>query len=573
MSDNLKLLKDIFVVRAQKDLCDLSAEDKTKFCDQAMSGPTEHRGITVTFNLSSSARRINNRIYTPRGQRAGLTTWTKPYGKPILLHHDRMKDPVGRIVSVDYVENDQEAMRFFRSIQDFANFKAAVESDDPKAIFKSLMDNNLVGNPEWPGLGHLRARARITDRDAIQKFLDERYLTFSAGSHSDRYVCSICNEDWAKGDMCEHMPGKITDEGMPTVFITGTFYGDEASVVNEPANNLSTVHSIEFSDSVSTDRFDPQSLRIDPTTIYYVDSIISTGESMEHQDSTETDTSGNEQQEDVLAKVMKALEDAKKEILTQVLEKIQAAQTQTQTQVDQQVEDEDKPVEDETIDWYLLDVALDAELGDAKLSSEKREALSAKSFCGPGRSFPVPDCAHVTAARRLIGRAKLSADQKDRVLACVARKAKNMGCDSSEQTTTTDTTDTVETVCASCEALQKDYESALLRIEALQQDLENLKNSQTALDTQTDTSQNENSDSSSAELPARVENPSIAGHGAGTQVAAAKLGDYEKNIVNRYLDIKKNQGQAAADLYLGRKKAARHVPMNFNITNFIQESD
>jgi hypothetical protein len=487
MSDNLKLLTDIFVVRAQQDLCDLSAEDKTKYCDSAMSGSAENRGITVTFNLSSSARRINNRIYTPRGQRAGLSTWTKPYGKPILLHHDRSKDPIGRIVSVDYVENDQEAMRFFRSMQDFVKFKSAVESDDPAAIFKSLMDNNLVGNPEWPGLGHLRARARITDRDAIQKFLDQRYLTFSAGSHSDRYVCSICSEDWARGDMCEHSPGRMSEDGLPTVFITGTFFGDEASIVNEPANSLSTVHSIEFSDSVDRDRYDPQSIRIDPTTIYTVDSITTKGEPMPVKDGTE-----NSQEEEVvqtdLAKLMKALEDAKIEILALVQEKIQEAV---------------KTVE-----------------------------------------APAAVAADVDTEQ----------DQEEHVADVVV-----------------ETTDAAP--CAACTALQKDYEAALLRIETLQQDVENLKNSQTALDTADTTGKNVDDESSSTTLPAKVENPSIAGHGSGTEVATAKLGDYERNIVNRYQDILNKQGKGSADMFLQRKKAARHVPLNFNPTQYIQESD
>jgi hypothetical protein len=487
MSDNPTLLKDIFIVRAQQDLCDLSVEDKVKFCDSAMSGSTENRGITVTFNLSSSARRINNRIYTPKGQRAGLATWTKPYGKPILLHHDRSKDPIGRILAVDYVENDQEAMRFFRSVQDFVNFKSAVESDDPAAIFKGLMDNNLVGNPEWPGLGHLRARARITDRDAIQKFLDQRYLTFSAGSHSDRYVCSICSEDWAKGDMCEHMPGRMSEDGLPTVFITGTFYGDEASIVNEPANSLSTVHSIEFSDSVDRDRFDPQSIRIDPTTIYSVDSITTKGEPMPVTNGTEN--SQDETVETDLDKLMKALADAKTEILALV----------------------------------------QAQILEATKTVEAPAAVAA-----------VADTAQV--------------DQEEQVAEVVV-----------------ETTDAAP--CAACTALQKDYEAALLRIETLQQDVENLKNSQTALDTADTTGKNVDDESTSTQLPAKVENPSIAGHGAGTQVAAAKLGDYERNIVTRYQDILNKQGKATADMFLQRKKAARHIPLNFNPTQYIQESD
>lgn len=74
-------------------------------------------------------------------------------------------------------------------------------------------------------------------------------------------------------------------------------------------------------------------------------------------------------------------------------------------------------------------------LTDAKLSTAKRKKLKSSTFCGPGRSFPVPDCAHVTAARRLIGRAKASADTKAKIMACVNRKAKSMGCDSTSDST------------------------------------------------------------------------------------------------------------------------------------------
>lgn len=65
---------------------------------------------------------------------------------------------------------------------------------------------------------------------------------------------------------------------------------------------------------------------------------------------------------------------------------------------------------------------------DAKLSAAQRKKLKGSTFCGPGRSFPVPDCAHVTAAKRLIGRYKGSATTKAKILACVNRKAKQLGC-------------------------------------------------------------------------------------------------------------------------------------------------
>lgn len=70
----------------------------------------------------------------------------------------------------------------------------------------------------------------------------------------------------------------------------------------------------------------------------------------------------------------------------------------------------------------------DEQMKDAKLSTEARKKLGGSTFCGPNRSFPVPDCAHVTAARRLIGRAKVGDSTKSKILACVSRKASSMGC-------------------------------------------------------------------------------------------------------------------------------------------------
>jgi len=66
------------------------------------------------------------------------------------------------------------------------------------------------------------------------------------------------------------------------------------------------------------------------------------------------------------------------------------------------------------------------------------KTLSAGAFCGPNNTFPIPDCAHVTAARRLIGHAKLSADSKSKVLSAVIRHAAALGFGSTEDQTTAD---------------------------------------------------------------------------------------------------------------------------------------
>ena len=62
-----------------------------------------------------------------------------------------------------------------------------------------------------------------------------------------------------------------------------------------------------------------------------------------------------------------------------------------------------------------------------RLSTDERRKLKASTFCGPKRSFPVPDCSHVTAARRLIGKYK-GTGSKEKIMACVDRKEKSLNC-------------------------------------------------------------------------------------------------------------------------------------------------
>jgi hypothetical protein len=78
-----------------------------------------------------------------------------------------------------------------------------------------------------------------------------------------------------------------------------------------------------------------------------------------------------------------------------------------------------KPPVLETDDVYLFE--------EAKLTTKKRKSLKSSTFCGPDKSFPVNDCAHYTAALRLIGRYKGPGD-KNRIRACVIRRGKAMGC-------------------------------------------------------------------------------------------------------------------------------------------------
>lgn len=69
-------------------------------------------------------------------------------------------------------------------------------------------------------------------------------------------------------------------------------------------------------------------------------------------------------------------------------------------------------------------------MDDKTLTTEARKKLKSSTFCGPGRSFPVPDCAHYTAALRLLNRAKVSESTRSKIRACINRKGTTLGCKS-----------------------------------------------------------------------------------------------------------------------------------------------
>lgn len=64
----------------------------------------------------------------------------------------------------------------------------------------------------------------------------------------------------------------------------------------------------------------------------------------------------------------------------------------------------------------------------AKLTTKTRKALPKGVFCGPDRSFPVHDCAHVRAAKVYLKRSKFSGATQAKIAACINRKAKALGC-------------------------------------------------------------------------------------------------------------------------------------------------
>ena len=245
-----KIIKynDFVQINPDNRILSLDKKEKVDIIDHMLQRSYNGgKGLVITYDLSHSGRRINNRIYSTKGQQRGIDSLTNPYQKPILKNHNQSGEPIGRFIGGEWQNLYDEASYFLQSNQAALDIQNAFADDEPEKIYKTLKAFNLIDNKEWPGLGRMRVQANITDEEAIKKFMDGRYLTFSAGSTTDRHVCSICDTDWAKDGMCEHRHGKKYD-GETCVFITGDFIVLEGSVVNTPADDLSQIISMEMQD-------------------------------------------------------------------------------------------------------------------------------------------------------------------------------------------------------------------------------------------------------------------------------------------------------------------------------------
>lgn len=319
--------------------------------------------------------------------------------------------------------------------------------------------------------GFIQLEAEITDNDAVNKIKDKRYNTVSISTDAGSAVCSICQRDIAKDGLCEHQRGKTYD-GKKCFWYLGRLKYKEVSYVNAPADEYA-----------STTRFEEKEVAMSVTD--------------------------NGKQESNLTK------------------------TVDNTVVDK-CESWDSYTEDDLAMAHWLMVELDSELSaeDKTISTKSRKAMKTSTFCGPNRSFPVPDCAHVTAAKKLIGRYKGPGD-KDKILACVSRKAKSLGCESSSDSILTQGDSMVITLkdaLANDEVKQhidseilkatQSYKDQLAGMSALTEKANSLEKDVVAKDSEL---------TSNKEIIKRLED----------SVVSLKT-DVHKNLVDRVYDLRKN---------------------------------
>jgi len=302
------------------------------------------KAVSIRFNLSHGGKIINNRTYIPVSLNAGVTSWTTPYKKPVLKNHDSHSEPIGRIVEAEYVATHEEARSYLNDDEKFYALVSAFESGEPKEIRKAMLNAKVVNDPMWPGLGKIMATAKITDPDAIQKFLDERYLTFSQSSTVSEAYCSTCGAAWHKGDSCEHTNvGDLDEDENPYFYIAKGHNAIEASVVNSPADNLGYIVSIVSSDSQDDQ---PTVLRtpVEVKTCTLVDCEETDMEVANTDENADTKAAAEDAKENVKEDAEESVkEDAPKQIPGLIWEFIHYAQQGILASRGQLLEDKDLP--------------------------------------------------------------------------------------------------------------------------------------------------------------------------------------------------------------------------------------
>jgi hypothetical protein len=203
----------------------------------------------------------NMAFYTPDRMKQGLPSFTADFAKPVLLHHNDMKDPVGRVHRAVYKDLSH---LYLEPMKKFSERYGGHVFTDAKVDLDKAFDQvdwiveHMVPMKDYVGLGYGELDLHITDAVAAEKIIDQRYLTVSVGFTTDSMYCSNCHQDWASEGFCEHERGKIYD-GKQTLLIPGKFNYEEVSWVNTPADAGATVLSISETPSLA-DEVIPEAL-------------------------------------------------------------------------------------------------------------------------------------------------------------------------------------------------------------------------------------------------------------------------------------------------------------------------
>lgn len=446
----------------------LPGKEELKEFKDSFNSTSLSKKLTVSLDATHAGiTNLNYRYYIPAMMEEGVKELSDGKPRPILKHHKADEDPIGKVVDAEYVPTvSEEVLTVAPEINDLISPDVPLKKRVRAA--KKFIKRGIAANKDWEGLGFARLKADILDEDTVKQLEAGLFDSVSVGFTSDHAFCSICGADWLDDDdgFCEHFPpGKIYEnedgEKERQCLIPGKMKIRECSLVNfdaDPHTNI-VIEGSGFGD-VEEDAVKQETL-FNCNAQWCVQDSKKEDSGMKLTIKDETIELSDRE-----AEVFKAIKEkfagdddsyvveATKEILSSLKDEEKADDEKVMSAY------EDKRVKDQkTVSYDAFEEELQKmvdegllskeEVEDAKLSSGQRKKLPGSVFCGPDRSFPVNDCAHCTAARRLIGRYKGPGD-KSKIKACIERKCDALGCDKEDKKKK----DSNEQPCQDCE-LQK----------------------------------------------------------------------------------------------------------------------
>ena len=184
--------------------------DLKTLLDSASSDPSKlPQAIDVLIEVTHSGDNANSVMYKSDSMEKDSQSFMWPYKKPFLKNHDMEVEPIGRV-----------------------------------------LDSNF-GPSEITDRDTINVCFRVTDKDAMMKFLDGRYRTVSIGGSPTRVSCNICGKDILKDGQlkfCGHYKGNIYNNQKAIWTCTDITY-NEVSVVNNPADKWAQVKKITIVNS------------------------------------------------------------------------------------------------------------------------------------------------------------------------------------------------------------------------------------------------------------------------------------------------------------------------------------
>lgn len=179
--------------------------DNMQLLKDMASGKTQVLALDVEMEATHSGKNHNYCVYYEDSMEKDAESFVNPFKKPMLKNHDSYSEPLGRIIQSWH--------------------GPSVLTDERTAI-------------------HLKTR--VTDQDAIPKFLDGRYGTVSIGGTMGTVTCNICGKTILKDGkfkFCGHWRGEVYKDQMCYWGAKDIEY-HEVSTVNNPADDFAQIMKV-----------------------------------------------------------------------------------------------------------------------------------------------------------------------------------------------------------------------------------------------------------------------------------------------------------------------------------------